>query len=164
MQGDFLRHKCNQDNKLKYGWKAHDGINFGEQIIEENTFDLWTKVVKRPRLGRHGGDWTWKIEAKPKSEKTTAAVTFLVYFATDNDGTLQVEHEKTAGTKLERIRGQTSGLGEFTVKFRDQTNRLISYFNYKEYINSFNDIHDDVMRRLAGKMTKGNIPHSHLTL
>ena len=118
-------------------------------------------MVKRPRTGSHGGDWTWKIEANPKETETGSktgssptAATFLVYFATDNDGSLQIE-TKNKNSKVEKIKGQTSGLGEFEIKFNEKSGKIISYFNYNEYLESFNQIHEDAMRRLAGKMTKG---------
>ena len=60
IHGDLLRYKCNQDNQLRFGWKRHDGVNFGEQDINEEDFTLSTKFVKR-NLGGRGGDWTWRI-------------------------------------------------------------------------------------------------------
>lgn len=61
-----LRHTCEQGDRLpSYGWLMHDGINFGVQEVTENDFTLTTEFVKR-HGGRHGGDWTWRITAKPQ--------------------------------------------------------------------------------------------------
>ena len=42
-------------------------------------------------------------------------------------------------------------------------NTVISYFHYREYLNSLTDIHEDVMKRLAGQMIDvnglGSVPH-----
>ena len=103
--GNLLRHDCSHDHKLRYGWTAHDGVYFGEQEIHENDFDITTKLVKRPRLGNHGGDWSWKIEAKSEYEKAEA-VTFMVYFAIEKgNGRLEpnVESGKLTGNFREYL-------------------------------------------------------------
>ena len=51
---------CLGDGLLRYGWVAHDGINFGIQDIIERGYFLRTEFVKRSG-GDHGGDWTWRI-------------------------------------------------------------------------------------------------------
>ena len=40
VHGDLLRHKCNQDNQLRYGWMKHDGVYFGEQAIDDNDLKI----------------------------------------------------------------------------------------------------------------------------
>ena len=48
---------------MKYGWVAHDGVNFGIQDIAERGYMLRTEFVKRVN-GDHGGDWTWRISGR----------------------------------------------------------------------------------------------------
>ena len=61
-----VRHWCDQaDHIRKYGWLAHDGVNFGIQEIEENDFVLKTEFVKRLG-GDNGGDWTARFTLNPK--------------------------------------------------------------------------------------------------
>lgn len=61
-----IRHWCDQTDGLhKYGWLAHDGINFGVQEIADQYFNMSTWFVKRPG-GLHGGDWSAKIVLQPR--------------------------------------------------------------------------------------------------
>ena len=55
---------------LRYGWLAHDGVNFGIQDIVERSFVLRTEFVKQPG-GNHGGDWTWRISGMPVGTLST---------------------------------------------------------------------------------------------
>ncbi|CAF4645071.1 unnamed protein product, partial [Rotaria magnacalcarata] len=61
----FLRHWCDQNDQLKYGWTYHDGESFGIEDIKDNNLDLniqWMKQLS----GQHGGDWTTRINVTPK--------------------------------------------------------------------------------------------------
>jgi len=61
----FLRHWCDQNDHLKYGWTYHDGETFGiEQIYDENLHlnIQWLKQI----TGNHGGDWTTRINVTPQ--------------------------------------------------------------------------------------------------
>ena len=59
-----IRHTCEQSDGLRsYGWKQHDGVNFGSQDITEKDFLIRTDFVKKSG-GSHGGDWTVRITGK----------------------------------------------------------------------------------------------------
>ena len=63
-----IRHWCEQGDGLAiYGWRIHDGNNFGVQQIVDQQILLATSFIKRPG-GLYGGDWTAKIvgEARVK--------------------------------------------------------------------------------------------------
>ena len=151
VSGDLLRHKCNQDNKLRYGWLKHDGVNFGKQDVFESDYAISTKFVKR-NYGGHGGDWTWRVEAAGnEGVKTEQAVTFLVYFATDGDGNLYPEAD---GEKLTSVTGETSTLGNFKITFHNDEKATTDHFYYEDHLNSLTDIHNDAMKRIGGKYVK----------
>jgi hypothetical protein len=59
-----IRHWCDHGDQLRYGWMAHDGVNFGWQDIIDDGYVLSTYFAKRPG-GQHGGDWTAKILVRP---------------------------------------------------------------------------------------------------
>ncbi|CAF4518187.1 unnamed protein product [Rotaria sp. Silwood1] len=61
----FLRHWCDQNDQLKYGWTYHDGENFGIEDIKDNNLDLNIQWIKQ-NSGQHGGDWTTRINVIPK--------------------------------------------------------------------------------------------------
>ena len=66
-----LRHWCDQNDRLlSYGWKAHDGVNFGVQEIVDHHFTLITDFVKRPG-GNHGGEWSARVNIKPHTVKSS---------------------------------------------------------------------------------------------
>ena len=59
-----IRHTCEQSDGLqKYGWRQHDGVNFGSQEIVDRDFIVMTEFVKKFG-GKHGGDWTARISGK----------------------------------------------------------------------------------------------------
>ncbi len=76
----FVRHWCDQNDHLKYGWTYHDGETFGiEQISDENLHlnIQWLKQIS----GNHGGDWTTRINVTPQVyQKTTYLISILFFF------------------------------------------------------------------------------------
>lgn len=60
-----IRHWCKpNDNVLRYGWKKHDGKNFGIQEIVDTNFKLTTSFIKHHNT-LSGGDWSWRISVTP---------------------------------------------------------------------------------------------------
>ncbi|KAL8206431.1 UNVERIFIED_CONTAM: hypothetical protein K2H54_003001 [Gekko kuhli] len=135
-EGDVqLRHTCEQSDRLaRYGWLRHDGLHFGAQEIRDAGLRLQTEFVKRPG-GRHGGDWSWRVTARPERTAGTppAFISLLFYVATDGQGTLQplvVEKNRMAS-----LTGTTEELGDFTVIFQQPTSEagttpLYASYNY----------------------------------
>uniref|UniRef100_UPI00358E6F83 mannosyl-oligosaccharide glucosidase isoform X1 n=2 Tax=Myxine glutinosa TaxID=7769 RepID=UPI00358E6F83 len=111
-----LRHACEQgDNLERYGWLAHDGINFGQQEILERDFSLSTDYVKRPG-GEHGGDWSWRIAVQRKHNGKPKVVSLFLYIATDGDGYLEPSVQRD---RLSHVDGRTNELGSFRLVFRE---------------------------------------------
>ncbi|KAJ7327321.1 hypothetical protein JRQ81_017080 [Phrynocephalus forsythii] len=135
LEGDVrLRHTCEQSDGLpRYGWLLHDGAHFGVQEIRDLGLSLQTEFVKRPG-GQHGGDWTWRVTARP--ERTGPQVPFislLFYVATDGQGTLQPLLD--GKTRLRGLRGTSEELGHFTITFSQPTTEagtapLYASYNY----------------------------------
>ncbi|XP_056642689.1 uncharacterized protein LOC130449061 [Diorhabda sublineata] len=117
--GDGIRHWCEQgDNLNKYGWLQHDGSNFGIQEIIDGPFKLVTSFVKRPG-GLSGGDWTARIEVDHVKSNTSLKdedVSLVWYMALDEE-TKGFLESTNFETKITGIKGKTSTLGEFRVKF-----------------------------------------------
>ncbi|XP_042322873.1 mannosyl-oligosaccharide glucosidase [Sceloporus undulatus] len=120
-EGDVrLRHTCEQSDGLpRYGWLLHDGVHFGVQEIRDVGLSLQTEFVKRPG-GHHGGDWSWRVTARPERTGPQAPlVSLLFYVATDGQGALQpLVKEKT---RMASLTGVTEELGHFTITFRPPT-------------------------------------------
>ncbi|XP_076812485.1 mannosyl-oligosaccharide glucosidase-like [Clavelina lepadiformis] len=115
-----MRHTCEQgDQILKYGWVAHDGVNFGIQDIAERGYMLRTEFVKRVN-GDHGGDWTWRISGR-QTGKEPITLSVFFYAATDGQGVIQpVVESGPNGLRLTKIQGETEELGKFTIKFPEE--------------------------------------------
>lgn len=145
-----LRHSCEQDDNLsRYGWIAHDGLNFGIQDIMEKKFNLRTEFVRRPG-GDHGGDWTWRISAKAFNENVTLSLFF--YAATDLEGELTPHTKQDAnGNRLATISGHTQDLGHFTIKFpkASDNNKKQEFHHTVTEVEGLHKLKDGVLRKLA---------------
>lgn len=63
-----MRHFCeNSDDLSTFGWREHNGRDFGRQELVENDMILETSFVKlkEDSLG-YGGDWAVRIDVKNK--------------------------------------------------------------------------------------------------
>ncbi|XP_041052088.1 mannosyl-oligosaccharide glucosidase [Carcharodon carcharias] len=127
-----LRHTCEQGDRLpSYGWLMHDGINFGVQEIKDNDFILTTEFVKRVG-GQHGGDWTWRITAKPQSSAPeNPVISLLFYVASDGQGILQPHVEEKS--KLMAVSGSSEELGKFKITFLAPTALKSRNYKYASY-------------------------------
>ncbi|KAB0802437.1 hypothetical protein PPYR_04623 [Photinus pyralis] len=129
--GDGIRHWCEQGDGLeKYAWLQHDGSNFGVQEIQDGPFLLRTSFVKRLG-GNHGGDWTVRIEVDVKNKNQISKgeeVSLIWYTALDENSKGNIETSNT-GSSLTGVRGDTPGLGEFTIKLFNFTG-TVSHESY----------------------------------
>lgn len=127
--GEGIRHWCESgDNLNKYGWNQHDGRTFGVQQIDDDPFHLETSFVKFPG-GNFGGHWTARVSvtnsrtASKVGDDADELVSLIWYTALD---------EKSRGlmntntqTKFTGIRGQTPGLGEFTLNIHKSNGTIL---------------------------------------
>ncbi|GBP52698.1 Mannosyl-oligosaccharide glucosidase GCS1 [Eumeta japonica] len=73
-----IRHWCEQgDNLPSYGWIRHDGITFGEQIIEDPPHTLRTSFIKT-LSGDYGGHWTARIEVNSTNDAVPLSLIWYV--------------------------------------------------------------------------------------
>uniref|UniRef100_A0A803TTL9 Mannosyl-oligosaccharide glucosidase n=1 Tax=Anolis carolinensis TaxID=28377 RepID=A0A803TTL9_ANOCA len=134
LEGDIrLRHTCEQSDGLpRYGWLLHDGVHFGVQELRDVGLSLQTEFVKRPG-GRHGGDWSWRVTARPERSGPQAPfVSLLFYVATDGQGALQPQVKEKS--RMASLTGVTEELGHFTITFQPPTSEtgtpLYASYNY----------------------------------
>lgn len=72
-----MRHFCeNSDDLSSFGWREHNGRDFGRQELVENDMILETSFVKSKGDGSsgYGGDWSVRIDVKNKG--------YIAYFFT----------------------------------------------------------------------------------
>ncbi|XP_043216591.1 mannosyl-oligosaccharide glucosidase-like isoform X1 [Amphibalanus amphitrite] len=125
-----LRHWCEQGDGLdRYGWLQHDGRHFGVQELVDKHIRLETTFVKRPG-GEHGGDWTARIKATPKTDELNGIqVSLLYYIALDDEaGPEDALATDAAGDTLRAVHGTSEALGPFTMSFHVSSGRLQRQF------------------------------------
>lgn len=61
-----LRHVCKQEDDLSaYGWKKHNGRDFGHQVLVDNGMTLATQFFKsKGDASGYGGDWAVRIDVQ----------------------------------------------------------------------------------------------------
>ncbi|PAA92831.1 hypothetical protein BOX15_Mlig018855g3, partial [Macrostomum lignano] len=154
-----IRHWCEQSDRLRYSWDAHDGRNFGSQSIRDEEFAITTEFVKRPKMGGKGGDWTARISTKlvgvnasdAKQRQRSPILSVMFYFLLP-DSTLGHLRGQTVDEqfRLERIQGHTKELGEFQVNFRPRTSGPVRYTHLSTYAPREDLIKETVMHRMTG--------------
>lgn len=124
------RHWCETgDNLDQYGWLQHDGRAFGFQEIKDYPFTLETSFVKFAN-NKNGGDWTARISVKNELPNNPNSISLVWYTALDEKtgGFLTTTSAKSK-SKLTGIRGETNGLGEFSLSF-EAVNGTINHQSY----------------------------------
>ncbi|KAA0202272.1 hypothetical protein HAZT_HAZT002463 [Hyalella azteca] len=110
-----VRHWCDQADELSsYGWQRHDGRYFGSQVIQDKGMTITTDFVKRLG-GKHGGDWTARITAHPKTNAGIGQLASLLYYVAldpdDPSGSIQPLVGSTQGPGA--LMGSAEALGTF---------------------------------------------------
>ncbi|CAF0959814.1 unnamed protein product [Rotaria sordida] len=144
----FLRHWCDQNDHLKYGWTYHDGETFGiEQIYDDNLHlnVQWLKQIN----GEHGGDWTTRINVTPQSQNRTIPISLFFYFHHDLPWIDEISSISDESPDLITIRGQTNELDGFTIKIKlnTQTNQIIT--RTLTDIFQLDKIHENLLTKLT---------------
>ncbi|CAF1172830.1 unnamed protein product [Adineta ricciae] len=119
-QDRFLRHWCDQNDRLKYGWTYHDGETFGIEQIADDNLQLniqWLKQV----TGQHGGDWTARITVTPQSTNRTIPISLFFYFHHDLPWIDEINSNSKQSPDAVVVRGQTNELDSFTIKIKSNT-------------------------------------------
>lgn len=118
--GDGIRHWCKLDDNLrKYGWLQHDGKNFGIQEIHDDNYIIETSFIKF-YTGKYGGEWTARVQVKPRNPNRTEPMSLIWYSALDEktDGNVKPTYNKVYG-----IEGDTKGLGSFKLSLHNTTGK-----------------------------------------
>ncbi|CAF2973449.1 unnamed protein product [Rotaria sp. Silwood2] len=149
----FLRHWCDQNDQLKYGWTYHDGETFGIEDIKDNNLNLniqWMKQIS----GQHGGDWTTRINVIPKFTDRTIPISLFFYFHHELPWIKRLTSISKQSPDSITIRGETNELDKFTIKI--QLNTL----SHQPVIRTLTDvfqldrIHRDILTKLTSNPPK----------
>lgn len=152
--GDGVRHWCKlEDNMQKYGWIQHDGKNFGVQEIHDGNNILETSFIKF-YTGKFGGEWTARVEVRPKNPNITEPMSMIWYAALD---------EKTGGyikptySSMYGIDGENKGLGSFKIGLHKTKGKIVRQSFLSTVAPSLQSLRDTVLSNLrlaSDKTTK----------
>jgi mannosyl-oligosaccharide glucosidase len=152
--GEGIRHWCKlEDNLKKYGWTQHDGKNFGIQEIHDDDFLITTSFIKF-YTGKFGGEWTARINVKPKNPNRTEPMSLIWYAALDEktDGNIKATYNNMYG-----IEGETKNLGGFKVNLHASKGTLIKQSFLSTVAPSLQYLKETVLSNLrlaSDKVTK----------
>jgi mannosyl-oligosaccharide glucosidase len=61
-----LRHVCRHEDDLgTYGWKKHNGRDYGHQVLDDHGIVLTTEFLKsKGGDSGYGGDWAVRIDVQ----------------------------------------------------------------------------------------------------
>lgn len=117
-----LRHDCKMEDNLNYRWEVHNGLDYGEEVMEDQSLNLklTTKFIKNEyNFTNHS--WDVSIEGEFLDKNTndfSGSVGLLLYTAFENH---LVEDKAffTVNTdkNVKEIEGQEKGKKEFYMKF-----------------------------------------------
>lgn len=143
----FLRHWCDQNDRLKYGWTAHDGENFAVEQIQDESYQLNVQFVKDVH-GEHGGDWTSRVHVQT-SNRTLAPVSLFFYFHHDLPWIDEISRSTPADQQIITIRGQTAELDGFTVQIQPSSSGVL--LRTLTDVFSLEKIHQEVLTKFSSE-------------
>ncbi|CAF1041203.1 unnamed protein product [Adineta steineri] len=149
----FLRHWCDQNDQLKYGWTYHDGETFGIEDIKDNNLQLNIQWMKE-NSGKHGGDWTTRINVTPQSNSGSIPISLFFYFHHDLPWIKEITSISKQSRDTLHIRGQTNELDKFTIKIKLNTLSHQPIIRTLTDIFQLNTIHRDILTKLTSNRPK----------
>ncbi|CAL9118938.1 unnamed protein product [Musa textilis] len=96
----FLRHICQDSDDLStYGWRDHNGRDYGRQEIVDHGLSFMTSFLKEKRAGSgYGGDWAVRLDLqniKSKVHDAEDSTAHLFFYVADEEGnSLGVQRQK----------------------------------------------------------------------
>lgn len=152
--GDGIRHWCKlEDNLQKYGWIQHDGKNFGVQEIHDDNFLIETSYIKF-YTGKYGGEWTARVNVKPKNPNRTEPMSLIWYAALDEK---TGGHIKPTYATMYGIEGETKGLGNFKINLHNTKGNIVRQSFLSTIAPSLQSLRETVLSNLrlaSDKVTK----------
>ena len=128
---DSLRHTCEQNEGMSYGWTAYDVRSGGREVLNDtgNWLDLITDFAKMPG-NPHA--WGLKVQGTPRTDAISGSKSMVVFYIGNEDPASQTECTKDAGTGGISCQGTSSGLGDFKIDIKV----LESSHDHKQSISS----------------------------
>ncbi|ONM35063.1 Mannosyl-oligosaccharide glucosidase GCS1 [Zea mays] len=104
----FLRHVCQDSDELRtFGWTAHNGRDYGRQVLVDHGLFLTTSFLKeKGESSGYGGDWAVRLDANNErsglsdAEESTTHLFFYIADETGNPITMGSYEPSSRGSVL----------------------------------------------------------------
>jgi len=143
----FVRHWCDHNDPLKFGWTSHDGENFGVEQIQDEQFQFNVQFVKDVH-GEHGGDWTSRIQIQTNN-RTATPISVFFYFHHDLPWIDEISRSKSAGPQIVTIRGQTAELDGFSIQIQPNQPQTPFLLRTLTDVFTLDKIHQEILPKFS---------------
>ncbi|KFK41149.1 hypothetical protein AALP_AA2G092000 [Arabis alpina] len=129
-----MRHFCeNSDDLTSFGWREHNGRDFGRQELVENNMILETSFVKSKEdsLG-YGGDWAVRIDVKGLNDDARRSAHLFFYLADEGGNVLNLGQDTLdfQGSSL-LVSGSREDVGDWQIHLKSQNQLETHYAGFK---------------------------------
>ncbi|CAA7050834.1 unnamed protein product, partial [Microthlaspi erraticum] len=152
-----MRHFCENSDDLKsFGWREHNGIDFGRQELLEQDMILETSFVqsKEGSLG-YGGDWSVRINVKNTglNDEVKRNANLFFYIA-DEDGNVLNLGKDVLKLKDSSIlaSGSRADVGNWQMHLKSENHLGTHYCGFKK--PDIVNLSDNVQKNLAAQESK----------
>ncbi|XP_028772194.1 mannosyl-oligosaccharide glucosidase GCS1 [Neltuma alba] len=160
-----MRHVCNNDDGLStYGWKSHNGRDFGHQLLVDHGMNLDISFLKSKMVGSgYGGDWAVRIEMQIEKsewdEEFGGNAQLFFYLADEGGHVLSVSGDYLNNHEDSIIAsGSRTDIGDWQLHLKSMDGLEVHYAGFNT--PHFHNLSDLVQQNLAAQMMK----HARLQL
>jgi mannosyl-oligosaccharide glucosidase len=159
----FLRHVCQDSDELStYGWTAHNGRDYGHQVLVDHGLFLTTSFLKEKGEGSgYGGDWAVRLDANCERSSISDAqgsTTHLFFYIADESGksiTMGSHVPSSRGSVL-LASGSHDEIDDWELYLRSEDNLEIHRAGFKS--TTMHNLSDLVQQAVAtNAMQTGNL-------
>ncbi|KFK44494.1 hypothetical protein AALP_AA1G264500 [Arabis alpina] len=133
----FMRHFCENSDHLKsFGWREHNGIDFGRQELLEQDFILETSFVKSKEGSfGYGGDWSVRINVKNigLNDEVERRVHLFFYLADEGGNVLKLGKDDVLDLKESSLlaSGSRAVVGNWQMHLKSENHLETHYCGFK---------------------------------
>jgi mannosyl-oligosaccharide glucosidase len=125
-----MRHSCELDDHVNFGWKEHDGRSFGSEVITDkfhNTkFSISFLKVQSPSFTSREA-WNVKINAKPLKSAKRARILSLLFYLGYEGSSMKLKEIETESFK--GYTGWTAEVGNFAFGISKSSEKSKEFLN-----------------------------------
>ncbi|TKW18493.2 hypothetical protein SEVIR_5G437000v4 [Setaria viridis] len=159
----FLRHVCQDSDELStYGWTAHNGRDYGHQMLVDHGLLLTTSFLKEKGEGSgYGGDWAVRLGANSERSSLNDAqgsTTHLFFYIADESGKsiTMASHVPSSRGPVLLASGSHDEIGDWELYLRSEDDLEIHRAGFKSM--SMHNLSDLVQQAVAtNAMQTGNL-------